>query len=71
MSTFSTPFWKVGHYFGRRERVVEFALGKDGYAKCKGEEEADRGVGESEEKSTTWLAMSLSEAVEKPKLSSR
>lgn len=60
MSAFSTPSWKVGHFSGRRERAVEFVLSKDGYAKCVEEEEADRGVGESEEKSTTWLAVSLS-----------
>lgn len=71
MSAFSTPSWKVGHYFDRRERAVEFVLSRDGYAKCKEEEEADRGIGESEEKRTTWLAVSLSKAVEKPKPLSR
>lgn len=70
MSAFSTPSWKVGHS-GTREKAVEFVLSKDGYAKCKEEEEADRGVGESEEKSTTWLAVSLPQGVEKSKLLSR
>ena len=39
---------------------MEFALSRDGYARCKEEEEAERRAGESEDKScTTWLAVSL------------
>lgn len=51
---------------------MEFSLKRDGYAKCKEEqekeEEAERGVGESEEKSCPARpAVSLSKAVGKPK----
>lgn len=50
---------------------MEFSLQRDGYAKCKEEEkeeEAERGVGESEEKSCPARpAVSLSKAVGKPK----
>lgn len=47
---FLTPAWKVGHFFGRRERAVEFPLRRDGYAKCKEEEEeAERRVSQRRE----------------------
>ena len=63
MNAFSTLSWKVGHFFGRRERAVEFPLRKDSYAKCEEEEKTEKGVGESEEKScAARLVVSLSKA---------
>lgn len=60
VKAFSTLSWKLGHSFGRRERAVEFPLRRDGYARCKEEEEPKKGTGESEEGSCrAWLAVSL------------
>lgn len=56
-----------GSFLWQRERAVEFAPSSNGYAKYKEGEEAETGVGESEEKSdTAWLAASLSKAVGEP-----